>query len=110
MTAAMKIDLLYFDGCSSWEDTLANVRVTLAREAIAAEIDVVKIQDDAEAARWKFLGSPSFQVDGVELWSEKRKNYDLSCRVYVTPAGMKGAPTIEMLQGKLRVHIGKPIA
>jgi len=38
----------------------------------------------------------------MELWPEKRETYSLSYRVYTTPAGMKGAPTVEMLQEKLR--------
>jgi hypothetical protein len=38
----------------------------------------------------------------VDLWPEKRNRYDLSCRVYATPQGMKGTPTVEMLRKKVR--------
>jgi hypothetical protein len=48
--------------------------------------------------RKKFFGSPSFRVDGVELWDDKRDTYSLSCRVYATPEGMKGSPTVSMLR------------
>jgi len=97
----MRIDLLYFDGCPSWQGGLKNLKTALAHEGIAAEINLVRVGDDAEAARLKFLGSPSFHVDGMELWPEQREAYNLSCRVYLTPAGLNGAPTVEMLEKKL---------
>ena len=98
----MQIDLLYFDGCPSWEGAMENLRGALAAEGLEADIRLVKVEDNEAAGRWKFLGSPSFQVDGVDLWWEDRQDYNLSCRVYATPQGMKGAPSQEMLRQKLR--------
>jgi len=99
----MQIDLLYFDGCPSWESGLENLMAALEAEGLEAEIRLVNVtDDDHEAARLMFLGSPSFQVNGADLWYEEREHYDLSCRIYPTPQGMKGAPTIEMLREKLR--------
>ncbi len=99
----MKIDLLYFDGCPSWQEGLVNLKTALINENLQAEINLVQVDDDAEAARLRFLGSPSFHVNGIELWPEQRAQYNLSCRVYSTPYGMRGAPTVEMLQEKLRL-------
>lgn len=98
----MKIELLYFDGCPSWQDALENVKTALAAEGLVADIRLVKVASDEEAARLKFLGSPSFQVNGKDLWPEERERYSLCCRVYATPEGMKGAPPIGMLREKLR--------
>jgi hypothetical protein len=100
----MQIDLLYFDGCPSWQPGLENLKAALAAEGIEAEIRMVKVETDEDAARLKFLGSPSFQVNGVDWWPEQRERYDLSCRVYQTPQGLCGAPTIEMLREKLRTE------
>ena len=36
------------------------------------------------------------------ILAEVRKRYNLSCRVYPTPQGLKGAPTVEMLREWLR--------
>jgi hypothetical protein len=102
----MQIDLLYFDGCPSWQEGLENLKAALSAEGIDAEIRLVRVEDNEDAARLRFLGSPSFQVNGVDLWLEGRTNYALSCRVYSTPLGMKGAPSVEMLREKLRA-IGK---
>lgn len=100
----MKIELLYFDGCPSWQNGLDNLKTALASEGIQADISLVKVGDNAEAARLKFLGSPSYYIDGVDLWPENRTSYALSCRVYPTPQGMKGVPTVEMLRQKLHLH------
>ncbi len=99
----MQIDLMHFDGCPSWEGAPENLKVALNAEGLQADIRLVKVEDNDEAARLKFLGSPSFRVNGVDWWPEERKRYNLSCRVYRTPQGMRGTPSIEMLREKLRV-------
>jgi len=98
----MKIELLYFDGCPSWEHGLENLEIVLQEEGVSASVEMVKVLDDDEAAQQKFLGSPSFRVDGVDLWQEERDVYSLSCRVYPTPNGVKGFPTVDMLREQLR--------
>jgi len=97
-----KITLLYFDGCPSWQPALENLQKVVEAEKILAKINLVKIENPEQAQQEKFLGSPSIRVNGVDLWPEERANYTLSCRVYKTPAGMKGSPTIEMLRERLR--------
>ncbi|MBI5944708.1 MAG: thioredoxin family protein [Chloroflexi bacterium] len=97
----MKIELLYFDGCPSWQAGLQNLKSALQLEGIKAEVNLVNVQDDADAIRLEFLGSPSFRVNNVELWTETRETFALSCRVYPTSEGMKGWPTVEMLREKL---------
>ncbi len=98
----MKIELLYIDDCPSWETGLQNLKSALQQEGIEADINLVKVDDDIEATHFKFLGSPSFLVNGFDLWNETRDSFALSCRVYPTPEGIKGWPTVEMLREKLR--------
>jgi len=98
----MKIELLYIDDCPSWEMGLQNLKAALHLEAIHADVDLVKIRDEADATRLGFLGSPSFRLDGRELWPEEREAYALSCRIYPSLQGAKGWPTVEMLREKLR--------
>lgn len=97
----MKIQLLYFDGCPSWEAGLKNLRTALKDENLSASIEMVNMADDDDATRLKFLGSPHFWVDGEDLWHEEREIYSLSCRVYPTPEGIKGFPTVSMLREQL---------
>ena len=102
----MKIELLYFDGCPSWENGLQNLQTALQEDGISASVKMVKVETDEDAARLKFLGSPHFRVDGMDLWHEERDVYSLSCRVYPTPNGIKGYPTVQMLKEKLHAAVG----
>lgn len=98
----IQIKLLYFDGCPSWQPALENLNMVIGAEKIAAEICLVNIQTPQQAEQERFLGSPSFLVNGEDLWPEERRHYSLSCRVYQTPAGLKGSPSTEMLQERLK--------
>jgi len=100
----MQIELLYFDGCPSWEGGLENLKAALKAEGLESNITLIKVEEDDKAEQLKFLGSPSFHLNGIDLWPEERKRYNLSCRVYSTPQGMKGVPTVEMLREKLRAQ------
>ena len=98
----MKIELLHMDDCPSWETGLENLKSALQLEGITADIHLIRVLDDVQAAHLKFLGSPSFRVDGRDLWPEEREMYALSCRIYPSPQGSKGWPSVGMLRQKLR--------
>lgn len=96
----MNIDLLYFEGCPHWE--LADERLA----SIAAERPDLSVQHHLvdsveEAERWGFHGSPSILLDGVDLFADADTAVGLSCRVYETPDGPAGAPTLEQLRTAL---------
>ncbi len=103
----MKIQLLYFDGCPSWEAGLKNLQTALNDENISASIELVNVADDDDATRLKFLGSPHFRVNGEDLWHEEREIYSLSCRVYPTAEGIKGFPTVSILRERLKQFKGE---
>lgn len=96
----MDIALLYFDDCPNWK--IADERLA----AIAAErsdLTVARhlVDTAEEAERLGFHGSPSILVDGVDIFAEPDAGVGLSCRVYRTPDGTAGAPTIEQLRAAL---------
>ena len=97
----LKVELLYFDGCPNWPAGLANLKSALQDADLDAQVQLVKIEDVVRAKRERFLGSPSIRVEGADLWPEERDEYFLECRVYQTPQGMKGSPTVEMIRQKL---------
>lgn len=102
----MKIELLYFDGCPSWENGLKNLEAALQEEGLPAYVEMVKVVDDSDATQLKFLGSPHFRVDGHDLWPEEREIYSLSCRIYPTAEGIEGFPTVAMLRQQLKQFKG----
>lgn len=97
-----KIAVLYFDGCPSWRQGVENLYAALSRLGRDWPVELIQVHDDEQAARLRFLGSPSFQVDGQDLWPDERSAYCLSCRIYTTPEGLRGWPTVDMLQERLR--------
>ncbi len=97
----MQIDLLFFDGCPAWQEALENLKTALRRIGAEADIRLIQVNDDTHAQALKFLGSPSFQVNGQDLWPEERQDYHLSCRLYPTPTGRRGVPSVAMLLEKL---------
>lgn len=104
----MKIELLYFDGCPLGQEGLENLKAALAAEGLDYPVGLIKMLDEVNAERLKFLGSPSFRIDGVELRDEARENYALRCRIYRTPQGMRGSPTVDMLRDALRSGLLSP--
>jgi len=102
----MKIEPLYFSDCPSWRIGLENLTTALQIEGIDASVVLVKVEEHNDATRWKFLGSPTFQIDGQDLWPDNRDTYSLSCRVYSTPDGIRGYPSVEILCSKLTTMKG----
>jgi len=98
----MDVSLLYFDDCPNWK--VADQRLA----AITAERpDVVltrhRVETPKEAERLGFHGSPSILVEGVDFFAEADAGVGLSCRVYSTPDGPAGVPTMEQLRTALDV-------
>ncbi len=98
----MIVEVLYIDGCPNVKRGLSNLKQALSDEKIQAEIRMVEIEDDLRADNRSFLGSPSFHIDGQDLWPAWRESYHLGCRVYSTPAGLVSCPSVDMLREKLR--------
>ncbi len=97
-----EIELLYFDGCPSWKTALENLRQVLETENLPYPIRLIEIATPQQAQEECFLGSPSFRLNGTDLWPETRTRYNMSCRVYQTDQGMRGSPSVEMLREKIR--------
>ena len=95
------VTLLYFDGCPSWQ--LADQRL----DELAGELDLrvtrQKVETPEAAERWGFRGSPSILVDGEDVFAVGNEPVGLSCRIYQTPDGPAGAPTLQQLREVLDV-------
>ncbi|MET4783400.1 thioredoxin family protein [Glaciihabitans sp. UYNi722] len=99
----MEITLQYFEGCPNW--TIASERlaaIVLDNLDITVTCRPVETVEDAEAIG--FRGSPSILVNGVDLFPDPSAPVGLACRIYVTPDGFTGAPTLEQLQATIRAR------
>jgi hypothetical protein len=99
----MKVEVLYFDGCPTYEKATTTLRAVLAEEGVEAEVQLVAVNTDEEAQRLRFPGSPTVRVDGRDLFpAPEREDWRLGCRVYATPEGLSGSPTAEMIREALK--------
>lgn len=100
----MDVDLLFFDQCPHWR--LADERLRQALTAVGRAdqtISYVKVDTAEDAAKSGFAGSPTILVDGRDPFRASGAAVDgLSCRLFSTPDGLAGAPTVEQLSSVLR--------
>jgi hypothetical protein len=90
----MRVEVLYFGGCPTYETATKTLRLILAEEGVESEIKLVEINDDEEAQRLRFPGSPTVRVDGRDLFPvPEREDWRLGCRVYATPEGLRSLGT-----------------
>lgn len=93
----MEIVLQYFEGCPNWR--IAHERLLLlCAERSDISLDTQLVESDAQAQRLGFHGSPSIVINGLDRFTEASSAVGLSCRRYVTPEGIAGAPTMEQLR------------
>jgi hypothetical protein len=98
----VNIEILYFDGCPTYQTAERTLREVIADKGIAADVELVAVNTDKEAQRLRFPGSPTIRVDGLDLFpTPERQGYRLGCRVYATSQGLKGSPTADMLRNAL---------
>ena len=110
MVTAMKIDFLYYEDCPSHEQALARLHQVLAEEGIDAHITIHKIETEAQAQSWRFVGSPTILVEGEDIDPPPPNTPPaLTCRVYRWENGrISPLPSPEMIRRALRAHANTP--
>ncbi len=90
--------LLFFDDCPNWRVADDHLH-TLAREYPDVTVDHHRVETPDEAERVGFRGSPTILINGVDPFAtESDPVGGLSCRVYTTPDGPAGSPTLDQLR------------
>lgn len=95
----MRIELLYFDDCPNWKTADERLRQLASARGVEVAHRLVTTPEEAEAAR--FRGSPTILVDGRDPFASGDDPVGLSCRIYQTPDGPAGSPTLEQLAATL---------
>jgi hypothetical protein len=79
----MRVELLWWEGCPSHPETLADLERVLLEEGVDAQVDMVEVETDEQARRERFPGSPTIRIDGEDaLPAEPGDPFSLTCRVY----------------------------
>ena len=95
----MEVRLQYFEGCPHWH-TLEDRLKALGHE-IAFDLVHEIVDSPEKAEETGFVGSPTVLVDGLDPFAEPAAAVGLSCRIFTTPDGPAGSPTIEQLRTAL---------
>jgi hypothetical protein len=113
MRTAPGIELLYWDGCPSYPQALAELRAALADLGRPdATIAMTQVDTEDEAARLGFVGSPTIRVDGEDaVPPPPDEPTGLTCRVYRLADGRYSpTPGPEALRAGLErlIHADEP--
>lgn len=95
----LQVDVLYFEGCPNHLPVVELVRQVAADVGLDVEVIQTEVLDQAEAQRLRFLGSPTIQVNGIDVVPEARirTDFSFSCRTY----DGQGLPSRETLSTAL---------
>jgi hypothetical protein len=99
----MEVTLRYSDGCPNWRTTNDRL-LTVLRDEGKKEVELIleRVESDEDAQRLRFIGSPTILIDGHDPFGGNEEVFGLTCRVYETPEGLAGAPTLGQLREAIR--------
>lgn len=100
----MHIRFLYYEDCPSHDDAMQRLQQIMAEEGVSAEIEVIKVETDAQAEALRFVGSPTIRIDGTDIDPPpEAAPYALTCRVYRLNDGrFSPLPDPERIRAALR--------
>ena len=93
----MEIILQYFNGCPNW-DVLDQRLAEVVNDRSDVRVIRQLVETPEDAVRLGFHGSPTVLVDGIDPFADERTHVGLACRMFRTPAGIAGSPTVEQLR------------
>ena len=98
----MRVEILHIEDCANWEEAARRVRTALEVTGHEDAIITTTLRTQEDAARVAFAGSPTITVDGDDLFPTVDRTTDLACRIYFTPSGLAGLPTVGQLTTAMR--------
>lgn len=100
----LNIQVLHNAECSFWQITWKMLAEMIAEGTLDARLEAILISDDADAAQYRFAGSPQVMVNGKDIdpMTERVTNFHASgCRLYLYNGEVYDYPPLGMLTGAL---------
>ncbi|MET7714465.1 alkylmercury lyase family protein [Streptomyces sp. NPDC005407] len=98
----MHITVLTVPDCPN--TPLAQERIGQALDGRKAEVELLEVAGEAQAARLGMTGSPTILIDGSDPFAAPGAPASVSCRLYRSPDGRaEGAPSVADLQSALLI-------
>ena len=89
----LSINFLKFKDCPTAPKALEKLRSLLERESVEADVNVIDINNKEDANYYRFLGSPTIQINGYDIETKRRGDKPAyGCRIYRTMNGPSGVP------------------
>jgi hypothetical protein len=100
----MKITFLYYEACPSHEEALARLRAVMVEAGVEAELEIIKVETEAQARHFHFVGSPTILIDGQDIVPPLPGAVpSLTCRPYRLEDGrISPLPSPEMIRRALK--------
>ena len=98
----MKVVVEHVEDCPGWEPAVANVQHAARLLGLSVEVESCLVSTVEQARERGFTGSPTIRVDDVDLFDRPDAAAALACRLYATPSGPAGLPTVEQIADVLR--------
>jgi hypothetical protein len=100
---SMRIELLHIDECPN--AAKAQERLEAALTALGHRdfpVNTRLLGSASDTAGTGFAGSPTITVNGSDIFPTGAPASDLACRIYATPSGLAGLPTINQIAAALK--------
>ena len=79
----IKIEIQYFEGCPHSDVMIENVKEAIAQIDTHIELETVLVDTPEKAEKYKFLGSPTVLINGIDLEGLPEPEVgNLACRYY----------------------------
>ena len=104
-----RIELLWWEGCPSHPEALADLRAAMAEVGLdPAAVEVKEVRTHADAAAEGFPGSPTIRIDGRDVQPPGEGDpKGLTCRIYRRRDGrVSPTPDPEDVRAALRAARG----
>jgi len=99
----MRIELLHIHECPNTAKAQERLESALtARGHSDIPVHTRLLESASDTAGTGFAGSPTITVNGSDIFPTGAPASDLACRIYATPNGLAGLPTIDQIATALK--------
>jgi len=96
------VEVLYTDECPFWKEALKLIGETVRDLKTEITIKKVKISSEEDAKKFKFLGSPTVRINGVDIDPAAKETAGyIGCRIYMYEGSTYEYPPKEMIKSAL---------
>lgn len=97
----MKVQLLYSEGCHTWEKALELINQILKGKNLSETVETIKVGTQEEAEKYRFFGSPQININDkdIDSMAEKVTSFNpAGCRFYIYGGKTFEFPPKEMME------------